>query len=62
MNPLWLPWREPILAGMLAYDLLGFQTVRDCDGTAMRAFVIPLTIITLAVITVRAVRMRPVAP
>ncbi len=27
-----LPWREPILAGMLAYDLLGFQTVRDRDN------------------------------
>ncbi|NTU80881.1 MAG: trehalose-6-phosphate synthase [Chloroflexales bacterium] len=27
-----LPWRAPIFAGMLAYDLLGFLTARDRDN------------------------------
>ncbi len=27
-----LPWRTPILLGMLQYDLLGFQTARDRDN------------------------------
>ncbi len=27
-----LPWREPILNGMLQYDLVGFQTARDRDN------------------------------
>lgn len=27
-----LPWREPILAGLLQYDLVGFQTARDRDN------------------------------
>ncbi|NTV64962.1 MAG: trehalose-6-phosphate synthase [Oscillochloris sp.] len=27
-----LPWRDPILAGLLQYDLIGFQTSRDRDN------------------------------
>ncbi len=27
-----LPWREPVLRSMLDYDLVGFQTERDCNN------------------------------